>query len=152
MIAELPTADEVRRMVAAGRGLRPAPPVPERVPTAAHPYNRLFRACQDAAAVADDALAFVAQRSGVDEDLLRGRDRHEHVLFARWCAMWLTREATGANKFEVSRVFKKDHGTVGNAFKRLSERAELEGGVADDLRRLRDEFKAWQQRRRNEPA
>lgn len=68
-------------------------------------------------------------------DLL-GRSKVEPVVWARNVATYLVRELTRWPTHRVGNVFKRDHGTVIHAYRRVKDRASIDPAFAADVATL----------------
>ncbi len=80
----------------------------------------------DVDAFREVCLARVSVEWDVTRRAILGRSRMERVAMARFAAMYLIRRLTGDTLEDVGRIFKRDHGTVLHAEKRVQALMDTE--------------------------
>ena len=77
----------------------------------------------------------VAKHYGIPVRRLHNGGREFHIVWPRQVAMWLMRRY--ASESEIGRWYGKDHGSVANAARRVTEACQCYGRVRVELARLR---------------
>jgi chromosomal replication initiator protein len=92
----------------------------------------------DAAPDADDVVAAVCRRTGIDAATLRGRSRSRDVTYARHLAMFLMKEDARKTVAEIGRHFgNRDHSTVLAGISRVALERTTRPETATDITAIR---------------
>lgn len=70
---------------------------------------------------AEKIISTVAETWKTRSEKITGEDRTFRLAFARHVAMYLTREMTHHTLHEIGDIFKKDHGTVCYAVRKITK-------------------------------
>ena len=91
-------------------------------------------------ALALKAKELVAARFGFTVATIEGRERTEHVAWARFVAMYLARKFTFLSTPRIGLLFDREHGTVMYALREVTERVRVDRTAAAQVRALEEEF------------
>lgn len=86
----------------------------------------------------DTVVRYVCRYYGVEQDQLRGVQRSKNISEPRQVAMFLIRHLTTMSLLDIGSYFKRDHGTVHHAIKKVeAARANKDSGMDDILRDIK---------------
>ena len=89
----------------------------------------------------EDIIAAVAQRFGLEEDQLIGRNRSKGIALARQVAMYLIREETSHSLPKIGDVLGgRDHSTILYGCEKIGEQLETNDTLRRDVMAIREQL------------
>jgi chromosomal replication initiator protein len=89
----------------------------------------------------EDIIAAVAQRYGLEEDQLIGRNRSKGIALARQVAMYLIREETSNSLPKIGDVLGgRDHSTILYGCEKIGEQLETNDALRRDVMAIREQL------------
>ena len=86
----------------------------------------------------DTVVRYVCRYYGVEPDQIRGIQRSKNISEPRQVAMFLIRHLTTMSLLDIGNYFRRDHGTVHHAIKKVEAvRANKDSGMNDILRDIK---------------
>ena len=86
----------------------------------------------------DTVVRYVCRYYGVEQEQLCGIQRSKNISEPRQVAMFLIRRLTTMSLLDIGSYFKRDHGTVHHAIKKIeAARANKDSGMDDILRDIK---------------